>query len=189
MGMKKLILIIASLFTVGGIIFTAWSIYQAMEVYPGGTILNRSSDGYDWWNNYLSDLGRLNAWNRTANHLSNESFNQGLYVAIVCMLLLFNMYNLIAARKRNKLLAFSIGLLSFGSALAYLGIVWFPLDVNYRLHTIFVRVGFISFWILSMVLASFIRNQSDFPNFYAWVMYAFAAAFLSSSQTKTKMDG
>lgn len=159
------------------ILLTTWFIFQAMSCYPGGTILDRGASGYNIWSNYLSDLGRRNAWNSNANMCSNQFFDTALYLASGSIILFFSLFPFILLKNNIRFLALFGTLLGIGSALAYLGIAWFPLDVNYRLHTIFVRVGFISFWLLSLLFASLIRHSPNYPRFFAWVMYFFATAF------------
>lgn len=176
--MKKFIILLILIICGGGILYTASAIFAATESYPGGTILDRQSIAYDWWNNYLSDLGRRRAWNGMNNAASNTHFDNGLRVAALLMVVLFNLLPFLFKEGRQRLRAILVAFLSFGSALAYIGIVWYPLDVNYRLHTVFVRVGFISFWILSLLFAGLIRKEHRYPNFFAGVMYFFALIFL-----------
>lgn len=162
----------------GGILYTASTILVAMEAYPGGTILDRSSVGYDLWNNYLSDLGRRRAWNGSPNPLSNLAFDRGLYVAAGSIILFFFLFaRLVVYRSKNYFATVSVVTLGSLSALAYLGIAWYPLDVNYRMHTVFVRVGFISFWLLGFIFASKIRRQPNYPNIFAYLMWVFLLVF------------
>lgn len=150
-----------------------------MECYPGGTILERNGQGgYDYWYNYLSDLGRRRAWNREVNKCSNQFFDSALYLAAGAIILFFWLIPPVLRQKRLRRAAVIGGLLGTTSALAYLGIAWFPLDVNYRMHTVFVRVGFISFFALSWLFAATIRREKAYPNVFAYVMYIFAAVFL-----------
>lgn len=146
-----------------------------MDCYPGGTILDRSKDGYDYFFNYLSDLGRRRSWNRIINSCSNNYFDTALYLAAGAIILYFWLLLFVFQKKAKAITA---GLLGLGSALAYLGIAWFPLDVNYGMHTVFVRLGFISFWILSLILGSLIWDEKNYPNFFATVMFLFAFVFL-----------
>ncbi|PHI20571.1 hypothetical protein CEQ90_07415 [Lewinellaceae bacterium SD302] len=176
--MKKFIILSFLIICGGGILYTASAIFMATESYPGGTILDRQSTGYDWWNNYLSDLGRRRAWNGTSNVVSNNYFDNGLRIAALLMVVLFNLLPFLFEEGKQRVRAILVALLSFGSALAYIGIVWYPLDVNYRLHTVCVRIGFISFWILSLLFAGLIRKEQRYPNFFAAVMYLFAIVFL-----------
>jgi hypothetical protein len=176
--MSKYLILFILLMCGGGILYTASTILVAMEAYPGGTILDRSSIGYELWNNYLSDLGRRRAWNGLPNQLSNLAFDRGLYVAAGSIVLFFFLFaRLVVYRSRSYFAAVAVVALGSLSALAYLGIAWYPLDVNYRMHTIFVRVGFISFWLLGFVFASKIRRQPDYPNIFAYLMWIFLLVF------------
>lgn len=176
--MNKFLILFFLLICGGGIFYTAFAILAAIEVYPGGTLQDRSALGYDWWNNYLSDLGRRRAWNGSSNQLSNLSFNRGLYAAAGSLILFFFVFATVAAQqfknRTSPLLITGLGLLS---AMAYLGIAWYPLDVNYRLHTIFVRIGFISFWVLGLIFANTIRRQANYPNIFTYLMWIFLLVF------------
>lgn len=157
------------------IISTIILIFKATECYPGGTILERGTEGYDYWYNYLSDLGRRRAWNRMENACSNNLFDIALYLAAGAIIVFFGLFPWLFRKKTKAVTASALG---WGSALAYLGIAWFPLDVDYGMHTVFVRLGFISFWVLSLLFASLIWDQERYPNFFATVMYIFAFVFL-----------
>lgn len=176
--MHKTFILFSILICLSSIAFVTYGVTEAMDVYPGGTILDRGSVGYNWSSNYLSDLGRRRAWNGVSNAGSNHHFDRAMYVGAVGMIGLFALFAVLVAWPRRKTTAIFIVLLAIGSALAYLGIAWFPLDVNYRLHTIFVRVGFISFWWLSLVLGALILRTPRYPNFLGYLMFVFAAVFL-----------
>lgn len=173
--MKKNILTVIILICGLAIIATITLIIKAMNCYPGGTIMERGTEGYDYWYNYLSDLGRRRSWNRASNVCSNGYFDTALFLAAGAIIVFFGLFPWLF---KSKAKAITASLLGLGSALAYLGIAWFPLDVNYGMHTVFVRLGFISFFALSLLFGGLIWDQPNYPNVFAVVMYVFALVFL-----------
>lgn len=65
---------------VASIIQFAVIVPKAMDRYPGGTILDDTTHGYVWAENWLSDLGRRRAWNGEDNSASAELFNGSIIV-------------------------------------------------------------------------------------------------------------
>ncbi len=148
---------------------TSW----AMLEYPGGTIHDRGSEGYTFWHNYLSDLGRTRSWNRSDNTSSSWLFNGGLGLAGASLLLFFSVLPTFFRKVETKVWATVAAVLGILAALCYWGIALNPLDVNYRMHTVFVRAGFIAFLLMSLFYTLSILREPGYPNRYAYGFLVF----------------
>ncbi|GJM34442.1 MAG: hypothetical protein DHS20C18_34430 [Saprospiraceae bacterium] len=145
----------------------------AMQVYPGGTIHDRSSEGYTFWHNYFSDLGRTRAWNKAPNLKSSLLFKGALLIAGGCLLLFFAVLPRFFKGNESKGWATLAAILGILAALCYWGIALNPLDVNYGMHTIFVRAGFIAFLLMSIFYTIAIFRDPTYPNHYAYGFLVF----------------
>ncbi len=153
--------------------FLATSI--AMYFYPGGTILDRSAEGYQLTQNFFSDLGRRHAWNGTQNTVSNYLFDYGMYGAGFGLLTFFTALPFVFTRMHARRLAIAASVFGWLAAIAYFGIALNPLDYNYRIHTLFVRAGFISFLIMGVLYVLAIRREPTYPKRYAYAFLLFDA--------------
>lgn len=145
------------------LIFTS----SAMIFYPGGTIHDRSTEGYSFLTNYFSDLGRTRAWNGEDNSRSSSLFQSSLVIGGISLSLFFlvlpGIFSDMNARFTGSLAAIT-GVIA---ALCYLGIAFNPLDVDYWGHSRYVRAGFITFLLMSFFYTLAILNEPAYPNRYA----------------------
>ena len=139
----------------------------AMEYYPGGTIHDRISEGYSFFTNYFSDLGRTRSWNGENNWKSNILFQTSLTTVGISLCLFFFILPTLFKSEEAKLLALIATIAGLISALCYIGIAHTPLNVNYYRHTLFVRAGFIAFLAMSLFYTLAIQSDQHYPNMYA----------------------
>ena len=139
----------------------------AMYYYPGGTIHERVGEGYDFWNNYFSDLGRTRSWNGLDNARSNSLFQSSLTLVGVGLSLFFLVLPGLFKKAEARFFIAIAAVTGLIAAWCYLGIAWTPLDVNYRMHTLYVRSGFIAFLMMSLFYTIAIQNEPTYPNRYA----------------------
>jgi hypothetical protein len=71
-----------NLFTLsrGGIALAVVLTGAAMVVYPGGTMRNPGTNGYSFFQNFLSDLGARVAWGGRQNRASAVLFGAGFAI-------------------------------------------------------------------------------------------------------------
>ncbi len=141
----------------------------AMEYYPGGTIHDRSSEGYSFFTNYFSDLGRTRSWSGENNWTSNILFKISLTGVGLSLSLFFLMISTLFKNAEAKLLAIIASVAGIISALCYIGIAHTPLNIDYGMHTLYVRVGFIAFLAMSLFYSLSILADKAYPNTYAKV--------------------
>ena len=139
----------------------------AMKYYPGGTIHDRVSEGYSFFTNYFSDLGRTRSWNVENNWKSNFLFKTSLTTVGLSLCLFFLILPGMFRNTEAKLLAVLATVTGLISALCYIGIAHTPLNVDYGIHTLYVRAGFIAFLAMSLFYSLAIRSEDNYPNSYA----------------------
>ncbi|MCO6477497.1 MAG: hypothetical protein J5I94_12780 [Phaeodactylibacter sp.] len=139
----------------------------AMAEYPGGTIHDRATEGYSFWYNYFSDLGRIRSWSGAPNGLSSRLFQAGLITVGVSLGVYFLVLPTIFRKAEARLLAAAASILGLLAAVSYVGIALYPLDVNYRMHTLYVRAGFIAFLGMSFFHTLAILREPGYPKHYA----------------------
>jgi len=146
----------------------------AMYYYPGGTIHDRGTEGYTFWHNYFSDLGRTRSWSGVRNTASNMLFRSSLFLVSGSLIAFFGILPTLFKSGKARMLSLVAGLLGIGAALCYIGIAMNPLDVNYSAHTIFVRIGFIAFLLMALFYALAIRAEPGYSNHYAYALGLFS---------------
>ena len=146
----------------------------AMVEYPGGTILDRATVGYSFWHNYFSDLGRTRSWNGAPNALSSRLFQAGLVTVGISLGAYFLVLPGIFRTARARFLAAIASMLGLMAAASYIGIALNPLNVNYGLHTLFVRAGFIAFLGMSLFYTLSMLNEPGYPKHYARAFAVFS---------------
>ncbi|MGB3546383.1 MAG: hypothetical protein WBA17_05385 [Saprospiraceae bacterium] len=152
--------------------------YLAIQNYPGGTIAERSTEGYRFFMNYFSDLGRHRAWNGTSNSISNGYFEAAMLIATVGISLFCITLPVCLRFVPAKTLATAGSFLGLLAALSYYGISRNPLDVDYAMHTLYVRLGFVTFWLASSCNAIALYREPGYSRHYVIVYVLFSLILL-----------
>ena len=139
----------------------------AMKQYPGGTIIERNLEGYSFFTNFFSDLGRTRSWNGSSNMKSNVLFKTSLYLVGGSLILFFLILPGLFKSTEARLLAVVATVAGLISAACYIGIANTPLNVDYGLHTLYVRSGFIAFLVMSLFYSLAIKEEEGYPDSYA----------------------
>lgn len=163
MNWKKIILLLSIFGAIQFFLLTS----LAMQHYPGGTIVERNLEGYSFFTNFFSDLGRTRSWNGTSNTKSNLLFNTSLYGVGGTLFLFFLMLPSLFRTESAKLLAVVATIAGLISAACYIGIANNPLNVDYSAHTLYVRAGFIAFLVMSLFYSLAIKAEPTYPDRYA----------------------
>ena len=146
----------------------------AMAEYPGGTIHDRATEGYSFWYNYFSDLGRTRSWSGAPNGLSSRLFEAGLITVGVSLGAYFLVLPTIFRKAEARFLAVIASIMGLFAAASYIGIALNPLNVDHRMHTLFVRAGFIAFLIMSLFYTLSILSEPGYPKHYARAFAVFS---------------
>ena len=165
----------------------------AMLLYPGGTIRDASTSGYDVFRNFGSDLGRTVALNGRPNRLSQALSGLGavlLMVGIVASVAgVARVYSAAAPGRLWALTAVVAGLLATGSVLTA---VLIPADVNSTLHVRFASFGFDVAPVVPLCFALATMRDTRFPIgvAFAWTLLTVVlAGFVFMRQPITTAAG
>ncbi|MFN3189532.1 MAG: hypothetical protein ACE361_03330 [Aureliella sp.] len=120
----------------------------AIQAYPGGTRSDRTTTGYSWDGNWLSDLGSTKAWNGEDNQFGARIFNWSIMSLGSCMMVFF-MGSLRASEESPGVLAWVTALFGVFSGFGLVLLGCTPFDQYEKLHLVALGI-----WIASMVVAS-----------------------------------
>ncbi|SMF74064.1 hypothetical protein [Pseudobacteriovorax antillogorgiicola] len=144
----------------------------AMIAYPGGTNTNPHIEGYQFFQNFFSDLGRVTSFDGAPQYRPMLIFVSALTLAAIGQVLFYMMFpNFFRAGGRT--LAFFGSFFGVMTGLGYLGIALTPWDMFGALHLHFVHVTFLSFELSVILYTIAIFRNPEYPNRYAWAFIAF----------------
>jgi hypothetical protein len=148
-----------------------------MLFYPGGTILDHNTNGYGFFSNFISELGRWRAFNGETKWISFFCFDIALLTQAAVMFY-FNLYFLWHTNSRQLSPAAHYVALICGSIFPFLlaGIALTPCDLYLPYHMLFVRIGFGMMLPLSFAYTILIRKHHMLPNKFGNVMLSIVVA-------------
>ena len=167
---KKIILIFSIYSLLQFLLFTA----SAMLLYPGGTKSDHDTTGYDFLNNFFSDLGRTLTFNGEEKNASFYLFTSALIstgISTIALFLLFPaLFNIKQISRK-----FSFGAAAGGviAGFAYIGIALTPWDILLQPHLFFVRLAFTSFLFITVFSIGAIYTDPFYPKIYGAVFIVF----------------
>ncbi len=124
-----------------------------MFFYGGGTSWNKSAEGYTFWHNVLSDLGRTVSYSGLPNNVSSPMFNLALSFFGICIIVIYLSMGKDFLRPYWLMLVILIGGIISGTGVVIIGFA--PDDVLSDYHMLGVWM-----WALPLfsVLLLFIIN-------------------------------
>ena len=115
----------------------------AMFFYSGGTSWNKLAEGYTFWHNVMSDLGRTVSYSGLSNTISSKIFNSSLMIFGISIIIIYlNMSRSFLLSKNFVSLIKIIGIIS---GLGMIGVALTPDDILSDEHMLAVWI-----WILSL---------------------------------------
>ncbi|MCY3413109.1 MAG: hypothetical protein INQ03_15835 [Candidatus Heimdallarchaeota archaeon] len=131
----------------------------AMLIYPGGSMLNPTSEHYSFHNNFFSDLGRTKSISGEENMEGYVLFTTAMIIAGASITLLFktsgSLYN-----GEVFSLATKLGMLS-GLFIALTGII--PVDTQLHWHQIMIFTGFLlTFLAVGIYSFQFLKTKNEY---------------------------
>ncbi len=146
----------------------------AMIFYPGGTFSDPNTNGYSFFGNLFSDLGRYIAHSGESNLISCIMYNFSLFImGILLIPYFFALPYLFRKEGEGK------GLAKIGSILGILigasmaGASLTPADLFYGIHVTFGFIKFFTLLPLAILYALAIRQNKSYHNRYAYVYVVF----------------
>ncbi|MEK7257868.1 MAG: DUF998 domain-containing protein [Bacteroidota bacterium] len=153
--------------------------HLAMWLYEGGTIHNHELTSYSFTYNFFSDLGRNHRPGGGDNFPSNLIFKTALTLTGACIALFFAALPGIFKSENARSVAALATLFGVAAGVCYIGIGLVPYDESYGGHRLFVRSGFISFLVMSLLFAFAIFLEKGYPKRYAWALLLFSVVRFS----------
>ncbi len=125
----------------------------AILLYPGGTLTDRTTVGYSLSGNYLSDLGRIEAWSgvRNSSRIPFTFAMCGLGISLAPLLVMFP-----RTRERGHL---AVVLSGFSACAGLIGLGLTPYDRYFGMHHVFLVFFLAS--MLAMLVACWIGQQKE----------------------------
>ena len=136
----------------------------AMIKYPGGTIIDSTTEGYLFFYNFFSNLGEWTAKNAELNTISAYLFNFSLIVLSISYFIFYYAFLKIqVANNKNKLLNFLSISTIFLSLIFFVLVALFSSDPEtFDIHVLFVKVAFRSLLIHCILQSIVVYLNNDF---------------------------
>jgi hypothetical protein len=167
---KKILLIFSIYALLQFLLFSA----IAMFMYPGGTKADHETIGYDFLNNFFSDLGRTLTFKGGEKKASFYLFTIGLITAGFSTVSYFILFpTLFKIKQISRKLSYGAAAAGIISGIAYIGIALTPWDLFLPPHFLFVRIAFISFLFITAFSIAAIYKNPDYPKIYGVVFIIF----------------
>ncbi|MEC8838713.1 MAG: hypothetical protein VYA09_01025 [Candidatus Neomarinimicrobiota bacterium] len=145
----------------------------AMFNYSGGTSWNKSAEGYTFWHNVMSDLGRTVSYSGISNTISSTIFNNSLIFFGISIIIIY-----LSMGKRLLLtdkFIFFITIFGIISGIGIIGVGLTPDDILSDEHMIAVWVWILSLsTVLILIIILKIINHSYDNMFYLSFVLLFA---------------
>ena len=146
----------------------------AMFFYAGGTRDNPALLGYSFWGNTISDSGRTIAWSGVLNITSMVFLSSALIVFAIFFIPFYLILSKLFSEGKIEKYASKIGaILGIIFSLSYIGIAFTPADVLYMPHMIFVLIGYVCAFVMSVCYTIAFFKNKEFSNIYAIIFALF----------------
>ena len=146
----------------------------AMIFYAGGTLDNPAILGYSFWGNTISDSGRTIAWSGVINITSMVFLSTALIVFAIFFIPFYLILSKLFSEGKIEKYASKIGfVLGVIFSLAYIGIAFTPADILYTPHMIFVLIGYICAFVMSVCFTIAFFKNKEFSNIYSIIFALF----------------
>lgn len=147
----------------------------AMLFYAGGTHHNKSAQGYSFFVNYFSDMGRTQALNGMPNRISSPLFSLALGAAGLALALFFLAFAAPFWQGFGKRVLAGYGsALGIIAGLCFVGVACTPADLYGSLHRTFVEWAFQTFLLAAIIYSWLMFTRRDYPRTGAWIFSFFA---------------
>ena len=145
----------------------------AMFFYPGGNINDPNQIGYSFFNNFFSDLGRVQSLQNPAenNLVSCILFNSSLFLVGICFSILF--YKIRRAFISQEYLSILATILGMCAGLAFIGVALTPVDIFLQPHVHFANWAFRFLFGASFLYSILIFKTAELSNKYAYSFIVF----------------
>jgi hypothetical protein len=151
----------------------------AMFTFPGGKHPDIDSTGYNFFENFFSDLGGTVTPNFMPNPVSSVLFFIALFaIGTLTVPFLVVIPSLYRAKKTSYVLAWIGSIIGLIAAVAFIGVAFTPWNLYMGGHIFFVQVAFIGLIPLALfyLLAAATAKQQVLPRRYTAILVEFLLA-------------
>jgi hypothetical protein len=152
-----------------------------MFFYPGGIRDNLSIQGYSFWGNTFSDLGRTIAWNGETNLISMILFTFAFGIQVISVIPFYlkfmSIFQEIQLEKKVSKIGSYFGIIS---SIAFIGVLCTPADILNGPHWIFVFLGYPSVLIMGICYSVVLILSDKFTKPFAFIYTVLILIFFVS---------
>lgn len=159
---------------IGSVLFLVLT-FIAMLYYPGDNLFDPKTSGYSFASNFFSDLGRTRTYAGEPNTVSAI-----LFVTALTMsgggLILFSLAfpSLINGSRSGKVLTVIGSIFGVAAGLSFIGVAFTPVNLNFKTHSFFVLLAFITFNLAVICYTFAIFREPGYPNRFGVIFFVFA---------------
>jgi len=151
----------------------------AMFLYPGGTTLHHHARGYTFFENFLSDLGRVTAISGQSNLPARICFTLALSAGGLGIALFFlALLPFFTGSSRTRWLSRLGAVFGLLASLCFLGVALVPLDLAGAIHDLFIDAALVTFLAAFLFLFLAVLRTPAFPKIFLWSFSVFAVVLL-----------
>lgn len=147
----------------------------AMFLYPGGTYLDSTSEGYNFFYNFFSNLGEWTARNGEVNTISATLFNSSLVIFALSYFSFFISFLKLEVKyiRSNWLRLFLVASISV-SILSFIFISVFSAEETSKFwHLVFVKIAFRTLFIHAILQTYVVIKIPKFDQFISFTSLGF----------------
>ena len=158
---------------IGCVLFILFTFF-GMLFYSGGIYNNPSIEGYSFFMNFFSDIGRTIAHSGESNEISFIFFSLAFLLVGIMLIPMFLAFPSFFSKKSvNWGFGASGSLLGLFTSFCFIGITFAPSDIHIEAHSFFVYGGFISGFIVSFFYSLAIFRKKSYKKRYAFNFLVF----------------
>jgi hypothetical protein len=150
----------------------------AMLFYPGGTVTDHTTQGYQFSQNFFSELGFTVSSSGQPNAISAVLFFVSLLLAGLSLVLFFLRFPQFFREPSTRALAIIGSGVGIIAGICFIGVAFTPANLLLDAHVFFVTWAFRLFPVaVGFYIAAILRGRL-FPKRYVWVWIGFAALLI-----------
>ena len=171
--MQRILSVVFSIVIAGCLLFVALTL-AAMVFYPGGTLADKTTSGYSFFQNFFSDLGRTESYAGRPSPIPAVMFFLALTSAGNGLVFFFAAFPWFFVRTPSgRIFSLAGSLLGVLAGLCFIGVAFAPADLALEVHKQFVLWAFRLFPAAVFLYALAILRDPDYPKRFALVFLAF----------------
>jgi hypothetical protein len=147
----------------------------AMRLYPGGTATNPHTQGYSFFFNFFSDLGRSVTPAGQSNLSSRVLFTLALSMGALGVALFFvALTQFFPDKGLAQRLSHLGAICSLITCICFIGVALVPMNISGQVHYMFLDAALVSFIITFLLTFMAVLLTPHFPPEVVWTFSAFA---------------